>query len=284
MNEEVIEKSVRKLRKLLKKAPKRPDPEFVHDLRTRSCKFESILTALKPKAARRDAQLLRGMKRVRSRAGKVRDMDVLTGHAATLQQHDEQQCLVQLLEELGRRRAEEAKKLRRVISRRGPLLRRKLKRSARKLEKKLRNGSNQRTMAEAAARVLQLSSDLRNPARLNRSNLHPYRLKVKELRYVLQLAGNPKNGDFIGQLGEVKDAIGEWHDWEELIAIAEQVQSHDGSCRLVKGLKDISQQKFDQAIGAAEELRGKFLQAHKMPAAREAPALPVIEAAAKMAA
>ncbi|PYV55086.1 MAG: hypothetical protein DMG91_13010 [Acidobacteria bacterium] len=220
MNEEVIEKSVRKLRKLLKKAPKRPDPEFVHDLRTRSCKFESILTALKPKAARRDAQLLRGMKRVRSRAGKVRDMDVLTGHAATLQQHDEQQCLVQLLEELGRRRAQEAKKLRRVISRRGPLLRRKLKRSARKLEKKLRNGSNQRTMAEAAARVLQL----------------------------------------------------------------EQVQSHDGSCRLVKGLKDISQQKFDQAIGAAEELRGKFLQAHKMPAAREAPALPVIEAAAKMAA
>jgi len=284
MNQEVLQKSVRKLRKLLKKAPKRPDPEFVHDLRTRSRKFESILTAVKPNAAKRDKQLLRNMKRVRSRAGKVRDMDVLTGHAASVQEHDEQQCLVQLLEELGTRRTQEAKKLRRVVSRRGTTLRRELKRSGRKLGKKLQDGSSQRPAAEAAAKVLQLSSDLRNPAKLNRNNLHPYRLKVKELRYVLQLDGNSAGQDFINKLGEVKDAIGEWHDWEELIAIAEEVDSHDGNCRLLERLKEISRRKFEAAMKSAEQMRSGYLQSRRKTAGRKAPPLPGLEVAAKMAA
>src|SRR5438874_2703059 len=57
-------------------------------------------------------------------------------------------------------------------------------------------------------RTIQLSLELKSPTRLNRSNLHPYRLKVKELRNLLQLsdqAGDPK---FLEKLGEVKDTSG----------------------------------------------------------------------------
>jgi CHAD domain-containing protein len=68
--------------------------------------------------------------------------------------------------------------------------------------------------------VLKLSIELATPATLNRTNLHAYRLKIKERRYVLEMADDPGNQEFIDKLGEVKDAIGEWHDWEELIAIA----------------------------------------------------------------
>jgi hypothetical protein len=42
---------------------------------------------------------------------------------------------------------------------------------------------------------------------LNKPNLHPYRLKVKELRNVLQMADNADQQEFITRLGEVKDAI-----------------------------------------------------------------------------
>ena len=283
MNEEVVFKSVRKLRKLLKEPPRQPDPEFVHDLRTRSRKFESIFTAVKPKPPKRDARLLRKLKRVRSRAGKVRDMDVLTGHVASVKNHDEQACLIQLLEELGARRTQQAKKLRRLITNRGPVLRRKLKRSAKKLGKKLERSASRPTAAKAAAKVLQLSSDLRNPAKLNKNNLHPYRLKVKELRYVLRLADDSKQQDFINELGEVKDAIGEWHDWEELMAIAEQVKSHAGRCEVVEKLKEISRHKFEEAMRSTQQLRGKYLQSRKKPAAGKVPK-PILEVAAEMAA
>jgi CHAD domain-containing protein len=52
------------------------------------------------------------------------------------------------------------------------------------------------------------------PLQLRKSNLYQYRLKVKELRNLLQLAEDADQQAFIDRLGEVKDAIGEWHDWE----------------------------------------------------------------------
>ena len=60
---------------------------------------------------------------------------------------------------------------------------------------------------------------LKRPVRLNRNNLHPYRLKVKELRNVLQLSNRADDIEFVEKLGQVKDAIGDWHDWEELVRI-----------------------------------------------------------------
>ena len=35
---------------------------------------------------------------------------------------------------------------------------------------------------------------------------------------------------FLGKLGEVKDRIGEWHVWEELVEIATQVLDHGSPC------------------------------------------------------
>ena len=77
-------------------------------------------------------------------------------------------------------------------------------------------------MPATMAKAIKLSSQLKSPPRLSRSTLHPYRLKVKELRDVLQLSDRTADKDFLKELGEVKDAIGEWHDWEELTSIAGQ--------------------------------------------------------------
>src|SRR5262249_34551890 len=97
--------------------------------------------------------------------------------------------------------------------------------------------ANSDAVPRTIAKAVQLSSDLNRPVRLNRTNLHSYRLKVKELRNVLQFSDQAGDRKFVDQLGEVKDAIGDWHDWETLIAIAKQSLDHDASCKLMKQLQ-----------------------------------------------
>ena len=57
------------------------------------------------------------------------------------------------------------------------------------------------------ARRDKLRSALDRPAQFNKKNLHPYRLKVKELRDVLQLTKQNDGSVMIGRLVKVKDAI-----------------------------------------------------------------------------
>jgi CHAD domain-containing protein len=221
-----IKKNLRKLRKLLKKAPKRPSPDEIHDLRTQIRRFEATLEAFDLKSKRNDRRLLRWLRRIRKRAGKIRDMDVLTDYTSRVQLDQERDCLVQLLEYFGAERYRRAEQLHALMGKYGAKLRPRLKSTFARLQKLIPNHNKNRSVgrnaapADAIAFVLKLSIELATPATLNRTNLHAYRLKIKELRYVLEMGDDPGNQEFIDKLGEVKDAIGEWHDWEELIAIA----------------------------------------------------------------
>jgi CHAD domain-containing protein len=146
-----------------------------------------------------------------------------------------------------------------------------LKRTAVRLKKLIPDGKNgggkgtsngqTEIAAEAAATALKLATELKNVPALNKNNLHPCRLKVKELRNVLQLADHPGNQAFIDALGEVKDAIGEWHDWEELIAIADDLLDHGPGCKLLQALKQVSARKYERALSLANKLRKDFLGA-----------------------
>src|SRR5438477_449601 len=155
-----LRKAMRKLRKLVRKAPKRPTPDNIHDLRTYTRRFEAAAGALKLDSRRNDRRLLRDLSRARKRAGKIRDMDVLTSYTASVHADQQQDCLVQLLE----------------------------------------------------------------------------------------------------YLGEVKDAIGEWHDWEELIAIAADLDEHGPNCKLVEELKKISERKYEHALSLTNHMRRDYLR------------------------
>lgn len=61
------------------------------------------------------------------------------------------------------------------------------------------------------------------------------------------------------KLGEVKDAIGEWHDWEELIAIATDLLDHGPGSDLLHRLKTISSTKYEHALSLTNELRKTYL-------------------------
>jgi CHAD domain-containing protein len=268
---ERIQKSVRRVRKFLAKAPKDPDPDTVHDLRTSARRLEATIETLGLDSKRREKQLLRNLAQLRNQAGKVRDMDVFTGDVLELSCPDdkEKQCLVELAEHLGTKRAKAARKLRRKARELEPLLRPELKRTLKYLSgsvAKERDSSKERiteASSESMTRVIELSSTLRLPARLNRQNLHPYRLKVKELRYILQLADQEHEPTLVKKLGEVKDAIGEWHDWEELVSIAKRILNHGKQCKLIGALKRESEKKFERALCLTNDLRNTYLNSKK---------------------
>jgi len=246
---------------------------------------------------RNERRVLRLLSELRKRAGKVRDMDVLTGYASSLHVDKDQDCHIELLEHLGSARYRYAKKLSQEMRQSRPALNPRLKRTAKRLEKLMpnekdgrgRKSSNGATeiSAEAAATALKLAIELENPPTLNKNNLHPYRLKVKELRNLLQLADHPGNQAFINALGEVKDSIGEWHDWVELVAIANDLLDHGPGCKLLQELSHVSARKYERALSLANKLRKDFLGAssNRKTSARDKRPLPrpVLEATAAIA-
>lgn len=256
-------KPVRKLRKLLKILPKDPAPEEVHSLRTNTRRLEATLAAISLDGLAGQKKLLKGVARIRKTAGKVRDMDVLTNFACSLGAEAEDDCRVQLLEHLGAQRERHARKLHATVAKQATT-RARLKRLSAQLEKMLcadRNGNcdPDQVPTQVTASALKLESELSDPPRLTHANLHPYRLKVKELHNLLRMAENSESEDFVAALNSVKDAIGEWHDWEELLAIAKELLDHT-NCKLLRELKARSEKKYEDALSAAESMRKKFLR------------------------
>jgi CHAD domain-containing protein len=191
-------------------------------------------------------------------------MDVLTSHAVSVaSKTSEQECLVELLEHLGAKRAGYAKNLRKAAKNNGSRLRSDLATIAKKVDNAANSSDRDgepkiESSGQQRASLRQLMSDLDNPPRLNRGNLHPYRLKVKELRYVLQLAEDERSQAFVKNLGGVEDAIGEWHDWEELLALATEVLNSKPKQEFVRQLKKITDEKFEAALSITNQMRRRF--------------------------
>ena len=263
LNPDELQKPFRKLAKILKKFPRKPSPDLVHDLRTRTRRVEANLQALRLEANGRERRLLKTLKPIRKRAGKVRDMDVLCALAADLHGEADENCLIELIEHLGAERQRKSRKLYSTVQKTRPKAQKLLKASSKFVAKGLqrsgdRSRNSQRWPADMLAQLLGIEDELRAWPGLTSANLHPFRLKIKELRYILQLDRNadPK---FIDSLGEVKDAIGEWHDWVELTAIAERLLDHGPECKLLKLIRANAREKFSHAVALAEKMRRKYL-------------------------
>jgi CHAD domain-containing protein len=251
-----VHKDIRKLRRFLKHAPKHATPKKVHSLRTCIRRFEAAMQALALDSNTNEQRLLRKLAKLRKRAGKVRDLDVMTGYVAGLKICDEEECLVQLLEHLGAEHINQSRRLHSAASKHGESLRRRLKRTATHLkdlaeDRAASNSAPGRTMISE----LRLQRELTQPIRLTKNNLHPFRLQVKELRYMLQMENDPADRALIETLGRVKDAIGEWHDWQHLLAIAREDLPHRSECKLIPLFQTTTQQKLKLALAVANSGR-----------------------------
>ena len=261
-----VEKPVRELRKMLKDLPQNPAPDEVHKLRTRTRRVEAIASALEPAAQKRTRQLLKALKPVRKAAGGVRDMDVLTAGLLNLTRNSNEESIVRLIEHLGTLRSKSADDLLDTVAEQRKPARRHLKEYARVIEsvaagkKPVRSegsgilDSEDGTGSAAGKLIAEFTSW---PA-LNADNLHDFRLRVKELRYVLQMFPDSDSG-FIDALGQVKDDIGEWHDWQQLAEIARKVLDPRHDSELLAKIKGQSKQKFTRALKSSNSLRRRYL-------------------------
>lgn len=259
MNTRAIEKPIRRLRKLLRRGWRSPTPHEIHALRTMTRRYAATLAALHFDDRRNERHSLQVLERIRGRAGKIRDYDVLTSMVRTLEVAGEQDCLVILLEHLGAERVRRVHKLRRLIHRKRQLLRRRLKRAGRRLKQQLNGGNGGRpvqTAAQVLAAAVARTTELAIAERLNRQTLHAYRLKLKELRDVLLMTGGERDERFTHQLRKVKDAIGEWHDWERLAAIARTpLAAKHPDCAVARQIKATADAKYKRAFAMANRIR-----------------------------
>jgi CHAD domain-containing protein len=247
-----VRKDIRTLRKFLKKSPKHATPEEVHSLRTDTRRFEAAMQALALDSDDNERRLLRALAKLRRRAGKVRDLDVLTGYVAAVKINEDDDCRVQLLEFLGVEHARQSTRLRSFAVKHSESLRRRLKHTSKHL-KALASDSwiNSTAPGKAMLLELRLQRQLATPVRLTRTTLHPYRIQVKELRYMLQMENHPADQELIDTLGEIKDAVGEWHDWQELLKIAREQLSHGSECKLVAKIQTTTNEKLKHALSVA---------------------------------
>ncbi len=269
------EKPLRQMRKLLKKLPDDPAPDEVHKLRTRARRIEAIAAAFAQADGKRTKRLLKSIKPVRKAAGGVRDMDVLTGDLLHIPKDGNQESLVRLVEHLEMVRRKSAGELLDAVDRQRKPARRYLKKYA-KLVESLAKGK--RSTPIEVARTLEsdnghsslasrLMAELRRWPSFNARNIHPFRLKVKELRYVLQLFPDADQS-FVDALAKVKDEIGDWHDWQQLREIARQVLDAQQDRALLAQIDRAVRKKLAHAVAGANGLRRRYL--HAAPARRQA--------------
>jgi len=252
---------------------KHPEVEQVHQLRTHARRVEAVIEAVEQSPDSNEHELLRLLERVRKGAGKVRDMDVFIAHVAHMDlPPGENNCQVELLEYLSGKRLRSARKLHRIVEENGSELRRRLKRCNARILKLVERAGNSAVdepngaTIHALADALQVSADLARVEIPRNDRLHDYRLGVKRLQYVLQLADRShKDEQFIEQLKQVKYSIGEWHDWQVLSGIAGKLLKAHHSCRLVRVIKATTAEKLEAAVDLAGRMRAQYLQPKSTP-------------------
>ncbi len=250
-----------KVRRALRKLPKNSAPEQIHKFRTRMRRMEATLDSLGLDSDRCGRRMLRYEKLFRRRAGKIRDMDVLTGLTRSLHDAGEDEVRIELLKYLGHERYRQARKLHRSARKHGQRLRSYLKGCISQIEKRTSSKAPAQAKTTATAlvqrRATELLAELKAFPKLTISNIHEFRLKVKHARYVLQTIRDADKA-MVNALGEVKDKIGEWHDWDELTHLARAL----GAPRtggLFTQLRTTTEKKYDEALHTAQQFRNKYL-------------------------
>jgi CHAD domain-containing protein len=249
-----VEKPPRKLREQLKTFSSDPHPADVHSLRTQARRLEATVAAVALGHDKASRRLLKLITPVRKAAGKVRDMDVLIADVLTLADSHRSEGMVRLVEHLARMRVKHARKLHDIVEQQRPEARHQLKQLSKMLKKAVKKDWGDRS-GEAAPQIL--ISELTHWPDLNAGNLHMFRIRIKELRYMLELS-DEADQTLIGSLGTVKDAIGEWHDGVELLRIAQKVLDAEADSGNLKRLEEIVNERLESAVAAANQLRERY--------------------------
>lgn len=239
------------------------DAESVHSFRTTSRRLQTLLEQIIPKRDRNQKKLLKMLDRIRKRAGKVRDLDVQLAALRSLKAPQEPRRKTQLMQSLIELRAKHEKRLPKLLN----------KETIRDIQKRLRRASRQVRLDPArdpltVARTM-LAQVARPAGPVTEDVLHQYRIVVKRARYAAEFA--PKSAkalQFMGQLKQLQDALGNWHDWLTLTQTAAKRLGDINQSSLVAALYNVTGGKFRRAVAALSALPA--IQTRTIPTAPKA--------------
>jgi Uncharacterized conserved protein len=249
-----VRKPIRELRSSLRKLPDDPPQKAVHNLRTRSRRVEAITSALASCSSEQAQKVLRSIKSLRKAAGNVRDMDVLIAKVRSLHRQCPDPAFDRLLAHIQEARQESAGQLVKEFSSKRKKVCHRLDRFS--LYVKEHFGKCQ----SEAHKANELFDELCHWPALTAGNLHDFRIRLKELRYMLQLTRNA-NMPFMSALERAKTHIGVWHDWEELHRIAAEVLDASRERNAIAMIANRESENLRTAMRAARSLRTRFMRA-----------------------
>lgn len=255
---EQIRNPLRKLQKQLKRFPVYPLPEDVHALRTQIRRIEALTTCLLVDSGQPVRRLLKTLRPLRKAAGRVRDLDVLIANVLSLETPNGHTFTMQLLEHLAANRIKSTKTLKKVIVEHGDSACLLLTKTAKLVTQTAEEIAKEISVRESAPQIL--VNELAQWPRLDAENLHSFRIRVKKLRTMLQLESAANRWPIV-KLSEVKDAIGEWHDWMELLRLARKVLGNERSPLLLKEIQDRAHAKLESALLIANSVRSEYFHA-----------------------
>lgn len=234
-----------KTERALQKLSSQRTAESVHGFRTASRRLQTLLEQILPARSRNQKKLLRMLKQIRRRAGKVRDLDIQLAALRNLKVPQEPRRKTQFMHGLIELRGKHEKKLRKLLTK---ATIRELRRRLKRAEKEVRPETGLDALKAARAML----SDIVRPAGpISEDVLHQYRMVIKRARYAAEFAPTSAEASaFIAQVKKLQDAVGNWHDWWILTQAASRRLGDINESSLVAMLHNVTRGKFRQAVAA----------------------------------
>ena len=234
----------RKLDRDVEKLATEQQAETVHRFRTTTRRLQTLLEELIPEHTRKQKKLLKVLRGIRKLAGKVRDLDAQLAALRSLKVPLEPRRKTQLLQGLIELRASRERKLRKMLSKQTAReIRRQIKKTWKEVELK-----SSRDPLGAAREIL---SRIACKGPLTEDQMHQCRLLVKRARYAAEFAPESAAAtEFIAQLKQLQDILGNWHDWLTLTNTAAERLGSVHESPLVAVLRNVTGGKLRNAVAA----------------------------------
>ncbi len=240
----------RKLNHQLSRVIEHSSPEAVHKFRTNTRRVETVVQELIQEPDRSARKLLKILRRLRKRAGKVRDLDAQVGLLKNLKIAHQSGQKSQLLRTLAAERLKKEKKLADALDRDDV---RELRKRLMRVGKNLNFPEGVEPLNLALGFLSEVTRD-RSP--LTQATIHQYRIAGKRARYLIEIAGKDSEAQaIIENLRKMQDVVGDWHDWLTLTERAEKLFGGVKDSALVAAMRNVTRAKFRESVDAVIQMR-----------------------------
>lgn len=231
---------------LLRKASARPTEDVVHKLRTMIRRIETSLNGTSSSASEK---LRKQFKKIRKRAGALRDIDVQLALLKSFHR-DHGRDVLEVESELLHQREKQERKIKRLLE----------GKATSGIAKRLCKVAGKHDRSNASViKLVTIGQEFSNSltgVELNDTNLHSFRALTKRLRYKAELTPESvARSSLIAELKKVQDAIGIWHDGVLLSETATMVLGESKRNSLLSIVRAHNRSRFLEAVRAVDHAR-----------------------------